>query len=128
MELAEYISDTDRAQKLAASLGTSTGWLWQIANRWRGKKASAELATRIERATAELGPVAVPRSSLRPDLFFTGFMVAANDDIGPANEENGDGSARACLDVEGAQGAEAKVHAPSMERGQGARYVRGDAP
>lgn len=63
----------------------------------------------------------------RPDLFGALSAQAANDDVGPASEEDRDGCARAGLDVEGAQGAEAKVHAPSMERRQGARYVRGDA-
>ena len=111
MDLSTYISDADRAQKLAARLGTSTGWLWQIANRWRGKKASAELATRIERETATLGPEAVPRASLRPDLFFTvPGLVAANDDVGPLAEENCDGIAATSVDVEGTQGGKRQVH------------------
>jgi len=64
----------------------------------------------------------------RPDLFGTlGVEPAANDDVGPLAEENCDGIAATSVDVEGAQGAEAKVHVASMEPLPGARYVRGDA-
>ena len=84
MDLATYISDPERAEALANDVGTSTAWLWQIATRWRNKRASAELATKIDRATRRLGPETVARASLRPDLFFADEVIAAaNDDIGP---------------------------------------------
>ncbi|MCD9097066.1 hypothetical protein [Luteimonas fraxinea] len=64
----------------------------------------------------------------RPDLFGTlAAEPAANDDVGPAREEHGEGVTAASVDVEGAERAESKVHAESMDAGQGARYVRGDA-
>ena len=62
---------------------------------------------------------------LKPDHFQR--LRAANDDVGPAREEHCDGIAATSVDVEGAQGAEAKVHVASMEPLPGARYVRGDA-
>lgn len=46
----------------------------------------------------------------RPDLFGALSEPAANDDIGPGPEEDRDGVADSGVDVEGAQGAESKVH------------------
>lgn len=69
MDLLTFISDRDRKSALAAALGASEGYLWQIATGWRGKRASWELAQRIEAATAEIGPAFVPKSSLRPDIW-----------------------------------------------------------
>lgn len=127
MDLATYISDPERAEALANDVGTSTAWLWQIATRWRNKRASAELATKIDRATRRLGPEPVARASLRPDLFFADEVIAAaNDDVGP-REEDSNGLADATVHVKGAQGAESEVHAASMECGPAARYVHGDA-
>jgi len=64
----------------------------------------------------------------RPDLFGTlAVEPAANDDIGPALEEDGEGVSSAGVHVEGAQGAESKVHAPSMDPARLGRYVHGDA-
>lgn len=69
MDLLTFISDRDRKAALATSLGASEGYLWQIATGWRGKRASWELAQRIESMTAGIGPEAVPKSSLRPDIW-----------------------------------------------------------
>ena len=69
MDLLNFISDRDRKAALAAALGASEGYLWQIATGWRGKRASWELATKIEAATASIGPEPVPKASLRPDIW-----------------------------------------------------------
>lgn len=63
--LSDYIADPERRAQLARDAETSTDYLWQIATRWRGRRASSELAKRIERATGG----AVSRSTLRPDLW-----------------------------------------------------------
>ena len=65
MLLTEYISDAERKRALAAAVGCSEGYLWQMASNWRGKRPSAELAAKIEQATAG----EVTRPELRPDLF-----------------------------------------------------------
>ncbi len=64
MNLADFIADTTRRATLARDTGTAAGYLWQIATGWRGKKASLDLAVRIETATG--GVVTV--EELRPDL------------------------------------------------------------
>lgn len=69
MDLKEFISVPDRKRRLAEATSKSEGYLWQIATAWRGKRVSAELALQIERATAEIGPEAVPKEGLRPDIF-----------------------------------------------------------
>jgi len=71
MDLREFISDPERKRRLAAATGRSEGYLWQIATSWREKRASAELAIAIEAQSALIGPEAVPRSSLRADLWPT---------------------------------------------------------
>lgn len=65
MELVEYISDMAARKQLAADIGTSPEYLWQIATGWRGKRASKVMALSIERATGGQ----VPPGKLRPDLF-----------------------------------------------------------
>lgn len=47
---------------------------------------------------------------LRPDVF---NGDAANDDIGPAHEEDGDGQTDTGGGVEGAQGGEGQIHGPA---------------
>lgn len=69
MELAEFISDPKRKAQLAGRTGSSEGYLWQVATAWRGKRASAELAISIDLASREIGPEAVPKESLRPDIW-----------------------------------------------------------
>ena len=69
MDLITFISDKDRKAALAAKLGASEGYLWQVATGWRNKRASWELAQRIEQATGEIGPECVPKSTLRPDIW-----------------------------------------------------------
>jgi hypothetical protein len=69
MDLQTFISDGDRKAKLAAATNKSPGYLWQVATGWRGKRASPELAQEIERESALIGPEAVPKSSIRPDLW-----------------------------------------------------------
>lgn len=65
MELLKYIETPERHAQLAKDVGTSQGWLWQIATGWRGKRASAEMAVKIE--VASKGEIS--RAELRPDLF-----------------------------------------------------------
>ena len=69
MDLATFISDGDRKARLASATGRSPGYLWQLATGWRGKRASVELAQDIERASRDIGPEAVPKESLRPDVW-----------------------------------------------------------
>lgn len=65
MDLKTYISDTERRSALAADCETSADYLWQLANAWRGRKPSIDLAKRIEMATGGQ----VTRHDLRPDVF-----------------------------------------------------------
>ena len=65
MLLIDYISDPERKRALATAVGCSEGYLWQMASGWRGKRPSAELAAKIEQATAGQ----ITRAALRPDLF-----------------------------------------------------------
>lgn len=73
MDLQTYIETPARLSQLAADVGTSPGWIWQIATGWRGKRASAEMAVKIETATAG----EVSRAELRPDLFASVVTGAA---------------------------------------------------
>lgn len=64
MDLLTYISDMGRRVALAEACGTSPDYLWQIATRWKGRKPSPELATRIEAESERLGPEKVPKEPL----------------------------------------------------------------
>lgn len=66
----------------------------------------------------------------RPDLFGSLSETAANDDIGPGREEDGDGVTDTGVDVESTQGAESKVHRPasSAQPTAGATMIGGDNP
>lgn len=64
MDLLTYIADMSRRVALAEACGTSPEYLWQIANRWRGKRPSPELAATIERESDRLGPERVPKEPL----------------------------------------------------------------
>lgn len=70
MDLNTYISDTNARRLLAEEVGTSTGYLWQMATGWRGKRASRIMAIAIERATNG----AVTRQELRPDIWEPGSV------------------------------------------------------
>lgn len=65
MDLKSFIADETRRAALVSALGTSDGYLWQLATGWRGRRPSAEFALRIEAATGGL----VARAELRPDLW-----------------------------------------------------------
>lgn len=65
MNLATYIEDMDRRRQLAAAVGSDAGYLWQVATGWKGRKASPDLAKKIELATGGQ----VTRHDLRPDIF-----------------------------------------------------------
>ncbi|GAB3305729.1 hypothetical protein [Luteimonas notoginsengisoli] len=84
MDLIKFIEDPGRHQRLAEEVGTTKAWLWQIATGWRGKRASTDLAMKIESASRGIGPEAVSRSVLRPDIWPAGDMQAANDPEGPS--------------------------------------------
>lgn len=63
--LSVYIADPSRRARLAAEVGTSSQYLWQLAKRWRGRQPSASMARAIEAATGG----DVTRHDLRPDIF-----------------------------------------------------------
>lgn len=65
MNLHDYISASGRRLALAASIGTSPAYLWQMASGWRGRRVPAERCLAIEQATGG----AVTRYELRPDIF-----------------------------------------------------------
>lgn len=65
MDLSTYIADPSRRDALVKTTQANPQYLWQVANSWRGKRASPELAIAIERATKG----AVTRSELRPDIW-----------------------------------------------------------
>jgi len=64
MTLKEFITDSARRRELASALGTAENYLYQLANRWRGRRPSPEMAQRIEAATRQIGPEAVSKESL----------------------------------------------------------------
>lgn len=64
MDLLTLIQDTTRRAALAKEVGTSPAYLWQVARGWRGKRASPELASAIERATGG----EIRAADLRPDI------------------------------------------------------------
>jgi DNA-binding transcriptional regulator YdaS (Cro superfamily) len=68
MDLKTYVDDLGRRRRLAAELGCSPLYLYQLAARWRDKRPSPEFAVRIEDATRLLGPETVPVQSMLPDL------------------------------------------------------------
>lgn len=65
MDLKTYISDTAVRRALSEQVGTSPEYLWQLAERWRGRRPSRVMALAIERATDG----AVTRQDLRPDIW-----------------------------------------------------------
>lgn len=75
MDLKTFISDLPRRRELARRLGRSPDYLYQLGVGFQGKRASAQLATAIERESADMGKAAgkrgwkVTRESLRPDIF-----------------------------------------------------------
>lgn len=71
MTLFEFISDMARRLELAAAVGYSSDYLWQVATGRR--KASHKLARKIEAATHGQ----VTRFELRPDIFGTAPQAKA---------------------------------------------------
>ena len=74
MDLLEFISDPARKAALAKKTGASPAYLWQIATGWspkngKPKRASTDLAIAIEDATTLIGPAAVSKATLRPDVW-----------------------------------------------------------
>lgn len=68
MELKTFVSDIARRHELAERLNCSPDYLWQLGQKWRGKRPSTDLARRIEQETAEMGH-RVSKSSLRADVW-----------------------------------------------------------
>lgn len=62
--LLKYISDPARRAELAKATESSPDYLWQVATGWNGKRASHDLAMRIEDGTKG----AVTCESLRDDV------------------------------------------------------------
>ena len=67
MDLLTFIDDSWRRRALAAATSSSPDYLWQIATGRR--RSSTALAQAIERESALIGPEAVPKESLRPDVW-----------------------------------------------------------
>lgn len=67
MDLLAYISDMDRRAALADACSTSPDYLWQIATGRR--QAGTELAKTIERESGRIGPKAVAKETVRPDVW-----------------------------------------------------------
>jgi DNA-binding transcriptional regulator YdaS (Cro superfamily) len=65
MDLKTFLTSWADREALAAKIGTSARYLWQLETGWNGHKASPEMAQKIEAATGG----AVPKSSLRPDIW-----------------------------------------------------------
>ncbi|MBS1834255.1 MAG: helix-turn-helix domain-containing protein [Acidobacteria bacterium] len=65
MDLKTYAPTMRALDDLAKQVDSSSMYLWQIANRWKGRKAGPHLAIAIESATQG----AVTRADLRPDIF-----------------------------------------------------------
>lgn len=64
MTLLNFISDPTRRVELANVVSSSPDYLWQVATRWNNKRASHNLAMRIEDATGGT----VRCEELRPDV------------------------------------------------------------
>lgn len=62
VELIAFISDMARRSALAEACETSGDYLWQVATRRR--RASPELAEKIEAATTAIGPATVTKESI----------------------------------------------------------------
>lgn len=69
MDLKTYIEDPERRQALAEAIPASPDYLWQIATGWKGRKPSPKLALAIERETGRIGPEAVRKESLLPEVW-----------------------------------------------------------
>jgi DNA-binding transcriptional regulator YdaS (Cro superfamily) len=67
VDLSTYISDMPRRRQLADRLDTDPRYLYQIASGRR--RSSPAFAREIEIATGDLGPEAVPKESIRPDVW-----------------------------------------------------------
>jgi len=67
MDLLTFIDDSIRRRALAEASSSSPDYLWQIATGRR--RASTDLAQAIERESALIGPEAVPKGSLRQDVW-----------------------------------------------------------
>ncbi len=89
MDLLTFITDPGRKAALAARTESSEAYLWQIATAWtpkggKPKRASTALAQAIERESALIGPEAVPKESLRPDVWPPEEGAAVSADAHPA--------------------------------------------
>lgn len=51
MLLREYITDRVRRRQLAKAIPANSGYLWQLANHWKGRMPSPLMAEAIERHT-----------------------------------------------------------------------------
>ena len=65
MDLQTFLKTTGKRQELAARLGISANYLWQIAAGNAGRRPSPKLARRLHEET--LGVVTL--ESLRPDIW-----------------------------------------------------------
>lgn len=56
MKLSELLPQLTTAQRdaLAKKAGTSSAYLWQLATRWRGKRPSIDLLTKLSEADRRL--------------------------------------------------------------------------
>jgi hypothetical protein len=56
MPLSQYIADSARRTELAAAMGASPDYLWQVASGWKGRRASPAFAERVEEKTNGVVP------------------------------------------------------------------------
>ena len=72
MRLSELHPDLSREERceLAADCGISTGYLWQLATRWRGKKPTVDLLAKLAAAEPRLtvGELVKEFSDIQPAL------------------------------------------------------------
>jgi hypothetical protein len=66
--LKTFNADMARRRALAAALGTSPDYLWQLGVRFSGKRPSTDLAKAIEHHSALIWRQ-VPKQTLRPDVW-----------------------------------------------------------
>lgn len=67
MDLKTFIADPERRASLAIATKSNPDYLWQVATGRR--RASTDLAKRIDYESDRIGPERVPKESLRADVW-----------------------------------------------------------
>jgi hypothetical protein len=66
--LREFNADTARRRALAAAVGSSPDYLWQLGVGWDNKRPGIALAKAIERESEKIWR-RIPKGSMRPDVW-----------------------------------------------------------